>query len=532
MEMIQTRMTGARADAHRQDLLKSAERTDAPGAPARGAVAARAGDAPLGLRIPGFRRPSSEPRSGTEARGLAHQRRDQARWNPDANLLSGPVAAISPFGSLSRPAGSARVATCLSNATSCSSRSTSGAGTACQPWPPGARDPDTRRTGPSGRALANHWANAAPCGPSRACLYTGTYQHRNRSLLNGTPLDARFTNVALIARAMGYDPVLFGYTDTSVDPRTVPAATPGSSPTKVCCRGSTRWSWTPGSRAVPPGGAGWPRRASTSRPTHAVRPHWRVTRGRTPTGRPGLRPGSRRALPDGVHPPSGRGLAGAQRRPARSSSTPRSSGRTRHAGTVGYHDLYHADAVGPFVGASIPRRRPRSIPLAALVLALPWVAAPRDELERRQLRATYYGAQREVDDGLAPLFDYLDGSGLADDPGRADERPRRDGRRPLAAREARLLGRELPRAPHRGRPHARARRRPGPVSTPSPNRSTCSPPSASSSAPTCPSRPTAGRSARSSGASRPPSTGGTPPTSNGASPIRWPRWPNVLSGSR
>ena len=32
-----------------------------------------------------------------------------------------------------------------------------------------------------GVLFANHWANAAPCGPSRACLYTGTYQHRNRS---------------------------------------------------------------------------------------------------------------------------------------------------------------------------------------------------------------------------------------------------------------------------------------------------------------------------------------------------------------
>src|SRR6516165_2673865 len=77
-----------------------------------------------------------------------------------------------------------------------------------------------------GVLLANHWANDAPCGPSRACLYTGTYQHRNRSLLNGTPLDARFTNVALLAREVGYEPVLFGYTDTSVDPRTVPPGDP------------------------------------------------------------------------------------------------------------------------------------------------------------------------------------------------------------------------------------------------------------------------------------------------------------------
>ena len=77
-----------------------------------------------------------------------------------------------------------------------------------------------------GVLFANHWANAAPCGPSRACLYTGTYQHRNRSILNGSPLDARFTNVALLAREAGYDPVLFGYTDSSVDPRTVPAGDP------------------------------------------------------------------------------------------------------------------------------------------------------------------------------------------------------------------------------------------------------------------------------------------------------------------
>ena len=60
----------------------------------------------------------------------------------------------------------------------------------------------------------------------RACLYTGTYQHRNRSILNDTPLDARFTNVALLAREAGYDPVLFGYTDTSVDLRTVPPGDP------------------------------------------------------------------------------------------------------------------------------------------------------------------------------------------------------------------------------------------------------------------------------------------------------------------
>ncbi len=86
--------------------------------------------------------------------------------------------------------------------------------------------PALDRLAAQGTLFANHWANAAPCGPSRACLYTGTYLHHNRSLLNGTPLDARFTNVALLARQAGYDPVLFGYTDTSLDPRTLPADDP------------------------------------------------------------------------------------------------------------------------------------------------------------------------------------------------------------------------------------------------------------------------------------------------------------------
>lgn len=36
---------------------------------------------------------------------------------------------------------------------------------------------------------------------------------------NGTPLDRRHSNLALEARKAGYDPTLFGYTDTTADPR-------------------------------------------------------------------------------------------------------------------------------------------------------------------------------------------------------------------------------------------------------------------------------------------------------------------------
>ena len=40
----------------------------------------------------------------------------------------------------------------------------------------------------------------------------------NRVVANGTPLADRFDNVARVARRAGYDPTLFGYTDTGVDP--------------------------------------------------------------------------------------------------------------------------------------------------------------------------------------------------------------------------------------------------------------------------------------------------------------------------
>ncbi len=88
--------------------------------------------------------------------------------------------------------------------------------------------------------FARHWANTAPCGPRRATLHTGMYAQNHRSVLNGTPLDDRFTNVALEARRAGYDPTLFGYTDTSPDPRGLPLrTTPGSAPTRACCPAST-----------------------------------------------------------------------------------------------------------------------------------------------------------------------------------------------------------------------------------------------------------------------------------------------------
>ncbi len=255
-----------------------------------------------------------------------------------------------------------------------------------------------------GVLFANHWANAAPCGPSRACLYTGTYQHRNRSVLNGTPLDARFTNVALLARGLGYDPVLFGYTDTSVDPRTVPPDDP---------RLFTYEGVLPGFRVLiedpwEQGSPAWGR--------------WLAAHGRRRPCR------SRMSLYRALESFPGADAHGSTWAPARFPAELSQTMFLREAvvewlerngdepffvhasfirphpprrNPIGYHDLYPAEAVEPFAGCPTPEQEAALHPLGALAMGIRGVGAPRDERERRQIRATYYGAQREVDDGLA-----------------------------------------------------------------------------------------------------------------------------------
>ena len=77
-----------------------------------------------------------------------------------------------------------------------------------------------------GTLFRRHYAGAAPCSPARATLYTGLYQMNHRVCRNGSPLDARFDNLALAARRAGYEPTLFGYTDTAPDPREMDAGDP------------------------------------------------------------------------------------------------------------------------------------------------------------------------------------------------------------------------------------------------------------------------------------------------------------------
>lgn len=72
----------------------------------------------------------------------------------------------------------------------------------------------------------NHFSVTAPCGPSRASLLTGQYARNHRSVRNGTPLRHDTPTLPLEARALGYTPLLFGYTDTTQDPRALPPDDP------------------------------------------------------------------------------------------------------------------------------------------------------------------------------------------------------------------------------------------------------------------------------------------------------------------
>jgi arylsulfatase A-like enzyme len=53
-------------------------------------------------------------------------------------------------------------------------------------------------------------------------------------------------------------------------------------------------------------------------------------------------------------------------------------------------------------------------PLVAALVNHPFLTSPDDEKELRQLRATYYGMQAEVDDQLGRILDHLDATGEAD----------------------------------------------------------------------------------------------------------------------
>jgi len=273
---------------------------------------------------------------------------------------------------------------------------------------PVVRTPNLDRLAAGGVSFRRHFAQAAPCGPSRASLYTGMYLMNHRSVLNGTPLDARHTNVALMARGLGYDPALFGYTDTSVDPRTVgpddprlrdyEGVLPGFDPVGYLPEGNPV-AWIEWMRAAgedvpgewrpfvdqPAEGTQWRTQydAKHSQTVYLTDQVLDFVEDRSATGRPWfahvsyLRP----------HPPF---LAPAP-----------------------YDTMFDPDSVPPPVRAATRGEEGAQHPLLGVMIDHPFVASPDDPQEQRELQATYYGMLAEVDDQLGRLFDGLDELGVS-----------------------------------------------------------------------------------------------------------------------
>ena len=102
---------------------------------------------------------------------------------------------------------------------------------------PFARTPHLDALAHEATRFARHHCQAYPCGPARAGLVTGLYAHKHRSIGNGVPLDARHPTLFTELRRAGYRPTLFGYTDTTLDPRGKPERDPDNGDYENVCPG-------------------------------------------------------------------------------------------------------------------------------------------------------------------------------------------------------------------------------------------------------------------------------------------------------
>ena len=279
------------------------------------------------------------------------------------------------------------------------------------------KTPNLDKLAADGTLFTQHYTNCVPCSPSRTSLHTGTYQFTHRVVINGTPLDARFTNWALELRRSGRDPVLLGYTDTSLDPQTLPlgdkalttyeSCLPGLRQVSDCnCSNETMEDWAQSLRAhghpVPaeyselrvqtatasetssPGGSPVP--LALSMPADLHETAFMVDRTIDYLGSCGQSEWSVHLSLFRPHPP--------------------------HIAPAPYHAMYDPSTLPAFKRA--PTRAAETASHPFVRWAMEWYPAG-EEVELRKQQAAYYGLMSEVDHELGRLFAWLQAHGQWDD---------------------------------------------------------------------------------------------------------------------
>ncbi len=273
------------------------------------------------------------------------------------------------------------------------------------------RTPHLDALAEAGVLFAGHYCQAVPCGPSRASLHTGLYMMNHRSVTNGTPLDRRHSNWALKLREAGYDPVLFGYTDTSADPREHPSDAPelrtyegllpGLHPEVLLNEGDVSlWAeWLEGQGVTPP------ERGYDLYLTKAEQPEWEQG-GDTPAPLAlSAEHHDTRFLTDrainyitGQTAPWCVHLSLLRPHPPWIAPRP-------------YNAYYPPDELPGFRRAETAAIEAEQHPWLAWQLGQRYARAPEQEARLRRLKASYFGLMSEVDDNIGRLVAALKADG-------------------------------------------------------------------------------------------------------------------------
>ena len=261
-----------------------------------------------------------------------------------------------------------------------------------------------------GVLFTNHFANTAPCGPSRASIHTGMRPHRHGVTANGVPLATRYTNWALEARKLGLSPALFGYTDTTpegADPEDAArnisdGILPGLDP--VVCHGKSIWR--------PTAWAAWLQEKGYTVPDEPMELYTATVETNGDRSPAPLR------VPAELHDTRFLVDQVIDYVKVRSGWCVHLSIFRPHPPWVApapYNALYPPDELPPFTRAASIEAESEAHPWLAFMLKQRLARAPQDDDRVRRWQASYYGLMTEVDHNLGLLFDALKESGAWQD---------------------------------------------------------------------------------------------------------------------